>query len=83
MLGGIFPLVTRAMFNRMTFAGASSFLGGVGALLTVVPWVLVFYGPKIRARSKFASVSLKFYDMLVKVSDSYTYLGSDELIGRR
>ena len=58
MLGGIFPLVTAAMFNRLTFAGASSFLGGVGALLTIVPWVLVFYGPRIRARSKFASVSL-------------------------
>lgn len=60
ILGGIFPLVTTAMFNRMTFAGASSFLGGVGAVLTVVPWVLVFYGPKIRARSKFARVSLPF-----------------------
>ncbi|CAF9906830.1 MAG: hypothetical protein ALECFALPRED_002665 [Alectoria fallacina] len=59
MLGGIFPLVTTAMFNHMTFAGASSFLGGVGAVLTVVPWVLVFYGPKIRARSKFASEMLE------------------------
>ena len=29
MLGGVFPLVTGAMFHRMTFAGASSFLGGV------------------------------------------------------
>ena len=55
MLGGVFPLVTGAMFHRMTFAGASSFLGGLGALLTIVPWVLVFYGPRIRARSKFAS----------------------------
>lgn len=27
-----------------------------GALLTLVPWVLVLYGPRIRARSKFASV---------------------------
>lgn len=27
-----------------------------GALLTLVPWVLVLYGPKIRARSKFARV---------------------------
>ena len=56
MLGGVFPLVTVAMFHRMTFAGASSFLGGLGALLTVVPWVLVFFGPRIRARSKIASV---------------------------
>ena len=58
MLGGAFPLVTTAMFKHMTFAGASSFLGGVGAVLTVVPWVLVFFGPKIRARSKFASVRI-------------------------
>lgn len=55
MLGGIFPLVGDAMFNSMTYQGASSFLGGVGTLLTIVPWVLVLYGPKIRARSKFAS----------------------------
>ncbi|KAH6664719.1 MFS multidrug transporter-like protein [Halenospora varia] len=54
MLGGIFPLVTRALFNNLTFQGAASLLGGIGALLTIVPWVLVFYGPKIRARSRFA-----------------------------
>jgi multidrug resistance protein len=54
MLGGVFPLVTAALFNNLTFQGAASLLGGVGALLTVVPWVLVFYGPRIRARSKFA-----------------------------
>lgn len=24
-------------------------------MLTIVPWILVFYGPRIRARSKFAS----------------------------
>ena len=55
MLGGIFPLLAEFMFNSMTYQGASSFLGGVGALLTIVPWVLVFFGPRIRARSKFAS----------------------------
>jgi multidrug resistance protein len=55
IMGGIFPLVTSAMFNNLTFQGAASLLGGIGTLLTIVPWVLVFYGPKIRARSKFAS----------------------------
>ncbi|KAK6430133.1 hypothetical protein LTR95_013716 [Oleoguttula sp. CCFEE 5521] len=55
MLGGAFPLFTAQMFRKMTFQGAGSFLGGLGALLTIVPWVLVFYGPKIRARSRFAS----------------------------
>jgi multidrug resistance protein len=54
MLGGIFPLVTTALFNNLTFQGAASLLGGIGTLLTIVPWVLVLYGPKIRARSKFA-----------------------------
>ena len=54
LLGGVFPLVTGAMFNNLTFQGASSLLGGIGALLTLVPWVLVFFGPKIRAKSKLA-----------------------------
>jgi MFS family permease len=55
ILGGVFPLVTVQMFNGLTFQGAASLLGALAALLTAVPWVLVFYGPKIRARSKFAS----------------------------
>ncbi|KAE9366971.1 MFS multidrug transporter-like protein [Stipitochalara longipes BDJ] len=55
ILGGVFPLVTVQMFNGLTFQGAASLLGGLAALLTIVPWVLVLYGPKIRARSKFAS----------------------------
>ncbi|KAJ5380464.1 Major facilitator superfamily domain general substrate transporter [Penicillium cataractarum] len=55
LLGGIFPLVTTAMFTNLGYPGASSLLGGIGALLTLVPWVLAFYGPKIRAKSKMAS----------------------------
>ena len=35
VIAGVFPLVTSAMFNRMTFAGASSFLGGVVSHLNV------------------------------------------------
>ncbi|KAL8951454.1 MAG: hypothetical protein Q9222_002579 [Ikaeria aurantiellina] len=54
MLGGIFPLIADQMFTAMTYQGASSLLGGIGALLTAVPWVLVFYGPRIRGRSRFA-----------------------------
>lgn len=53
--GGVFPLVTTQMYNNLGFGPASSLLGGIGTLLTVVPWILVFYGPRIRARSKFAS----------------------------
>ncbi|KAF8534523.1 major facilitator superfamily domain-containing protein [Trichophaea hybrida] len=54
MFGAFFPLITDAMYHRMTFQGASSFLGGVGLALSIVPWVLVIYGNKIRERSKFA-----------------------------
>ncbi|ORY02466.1 major facilitator superfamily domain-containing protein [Clohesyomyces aquaticus] len=55
MLGGVFPLITTQMYNKLTYGGASSLLGGIGTLLTLVPWILVFYGPRIRARSKFAT----------------------------
>ncbi|KAK5111103.1 hypothetical protein LTR62_005302 [Meristemomyces frigidus] len=55
LLGGAFPLFTPQMYRALTFQGASSLLGGLAALLTIVPWVLVFYGPRIRARSKIAS----------------------------
>ena len=57
-MGGALPLATNAMFHKMTFAGASSFLGAMGALLTIVPWILVFYGTEIRARSRFAKVGI-------------------------
>ncbi|KAL5363336.1 major facilitator superfamily domain-containing protein [Aspergillus floccosus] len=55
LLGGVFPLITNALFTNLGYPGASSLLGGIGALLTLVPWVLAFYGPKIRAKSKMAS----------------------------
>lgn len=55
MLGAVFPLISSPLFNNLGFAEASSLLGGIGVLLTLVPWVLVSYGPDIRRRSKFAS----------------------------
>ncbi|KAF2863395.1 MFS general substrate transporter [Piedraia hortae CBS 480.64] len=55
MIGGAFPLFTCQMFETLSYQGAGSLLGGLAAVLTVVPWVLVFYGPRIRARSKLAS----------------------------
>jgi len=55
LLGGSFPLYTELLYRRLGIGPASSLLGGIGALLTLVPWVLLFYGPTIRARSKFAS----------------------------
>ena len=54
VLGATIPLYIDQMLERMTFQGGLSFLGGVGVLLTFVPWALVIWGPAIRARSPIA-----------------------------
>ncbi|KAB8336707.1 hypothetical protein FH972_021017 [Carpinus fangiana] len=51
MLGGAFPLFTQQMYVSLGIGGASSLLGGLGLVLTLVPWVLAWKGPKIRART--------------------------------
>lgn len=54
MAAGAFPIFVGTMFRTLTYQGAGSLLGGVSLVLTVVPWILVFYGPRIRAKSKIA-----------------------------
>ncbi|OLN81436.1 putative drug/proton antiporter YHK8-like protein 3 [Colletotrichum chlorophyti] len=54
LLAGVFPLFTNVMFQRLGYGVAGSLLGGVGLLLSLVPWLLCKYGEKIRARSPFA-----------------------------
>ncbi|EXJ96089.1 hypothetical protein A1O1_01215 [Capronia coronata CBS 617.96] len=53
-LAAVFPLFTDQMFRTLGYPAASSLLGGISAVLTLVPWVLLFNGEKIRARSKIA-----------------------------
>lgn len=54
LLGGVFPLVTLPLFENLGIERAGSLLGGIAFGLTFVPWVLVFFGNRIRARSSFA-----------------------------
>ncbi|KAM5344418.1 hypothetical protein ACJ41O_012954 [Fusarium nematophilum] len=54
LLAGIFPLITARMIRDLTLAGTGGLLGGLGLLLTGIPWLLFFYGRRIRARSPFA-----------------------------
>lgn len=54
VLGGIFPLVTLPLFENLGNAHAGAVLGGIALGLTFVPWILVVFGSRIRARSKFA-----------------------------
>lgn len=49
-----FPLFTEQMYNSLGFNWASTLLGLIAALLAPIPIVLFFYGPAIRARSRFA-----------------------------
>ncbi|KAK4071602.1 uncharacterized protein Triagg1_5840 [Trichoderma aggressivum f. europaeum] len=58
VLGGSFPLITSVMFTNLGLRGAGGMLGGIATVLTAIPWVLLIYGERIRARSKFAKVSL-------------------------
>ncbi|KAF4548099.1 Efflux pump-like protein 5 [Elsinoe fawcettii] len=55
LLGGAIPLVIVQMYTDLGFQGASSLLGGIGILLTAVPFALLIWGPRIRAKSKIAS----------------------------
>ena len=68
VLGGVFPLVTRALFTNLGEDAAGGLLGAIATALTVVPWVLVFFGERIRARSKFAVVS--FSELFASLSIS-------------
>ncbi|GME38539.1 MFS transporter [Neofusicoccum parvum] len=54
-LGGVLAPVAGRMFEALGYGGAGSVLGAVAVALTGVPWVLVLYRERIRARSKFAS----------------------------
>ncbi|KAL5000006.1 major facilitator superfamily domain-containing protein [Aspergillus recurvatus] len=58
LMNGVFPLVSRQLFENLGFGPAASLLGGIAAGLCLVPWLLVAFGKNIRRRSRLASESL-------------------------
>jgi hypothetical protein len=42
------------MYDQLTFPVASSVLGAIAAVMAVVIWLLIVFGPRLRARSKVA-----------------------------
>ncbi|KAI0204357.1 major facilitator superfamily domain-containing protein [Astrocystis sublimbata] len=54
ILGGVFPLVVSVLFTNLGENTAGAVLGTIATVLTVVPWILVMFGDKIRQRSKYA-----------------------------
>ena len=53
VFGAFLPLATPALYDNLGYKWASSLLGFIGLLLSVVPIVLLVKGESIRARSPF------------------------------
>ncbi|KAJ5240241.1 hypothetical protein N7468_004860 [Penicillium chermesinum] len=57
--GAAAPLFTNQMFSAMGIGGGGSLIGGVAALLAVIPFLFYKYGKQIRIRSKFAPTQVR------------------------
>ncbi|KAL6238392.1 hypothetical protein BDW75DRAFT_247466 [Aspergillus navahoensis] len=58
LMNGVFPLVSRQLFENLGYGSAGSLLGGIATGLCLVPWLLVVFGKSIRRRSRLASEDL-------------------------
>ncbi|GAA5828309.1 hypothetical protein JCM5353_003296 [Sporobolomyces roseus] len=54
ILGATFPFFGVIMYDTLGFPVASSLLGAIAAVMAGVIWLLIIFGPKLRARSKVA-----------------------------
>ncbi|KII84153.1 hypothetical protein PLICRDRAFT_46519 [Plicaturopsis crispa FD-325 SS-3] len=54
VFAGGFPLFTEVMYTRLGYPQASSLLGALAFAFSVVPFLLIAYGPRIRKRSRVA-----------------------------
>ncbi|KAI1329697.1 MFS general substrate transporter [Xylariaceae sp. FL0255] len=60
VFASVLPLAAKPLISsRLGVLGTGSLLGGIGVLLSVVPWVLLFWGPTIRQRSRLAKVDAR------------------------
>lgn len=58
LMAVVLPLATTPMFARLGVSGACSLLGGLSALMCILPFLFIWKGPDIRARSRFC-IALK------------------------
>ncbi|WWC63519.1 uncharacterized protein I303_106122 [Kwoniella dejecticola CBS 10117] len=54
LFGAAFPLFASQMYEKLGTQWASSLLGFLALVMAPIPIVLMIYGPKLRARSKFS-----------------------------
>ena len=58
LVATVLPLATTPMFRRLGISGACSLLGGLSLLMSVIPFLFIWQGQNIRARSPFC-IALK------------------------
>lgn len=58
LLAVVLPLATTRMFASLGIAGACSLLGGLAAVMCILPWIFIWKGPVIRSKSRFC-IALK------------------------
>ncbi|XP_006464020.1 hypothetical protein AGABI2DRAFT_74658, partial [Agaricus bisporus var. bisporus H97] len=54
IMATVFPLFTTQMYTNLTFKWANTLFGFLALAMIPIPFVLFFYGPSIRQRSKFS-----------------------------
>lgn len=54
----VLPFATTPMFAQLGISGACSLLGGLSLIMCVIPFIFIWKGEEIRARSKFC-IALK------------------------
>lgn len=57
--GSTAPLFTNYMFDALGVGGGGSLIGGVAALLAIIPFAFYKYGERIRIKSRFAPTGQK------------------------
>ncbi|KAI9889972.1 MAG: hypothetical protein M1814_004590 [Vezdaea aestivalis] len=59
LLGACLPFATKAMYSKLGVNWASSLLGFISLVMSIVPFVFIKYGPSMREKSKFCQYLLQ------------------------
>ncbi|KAF7771726.1 hypothetical protein Agabi119p4_6037 [Agaricus bisporus var. burnettii] len=59
LLAAVFPLFTQQMYNKLSYKWANTLFGCIALLMVPIPFVLFYYGPKIRMMSKFSRMAVE------------------------
>ncbi|XP_006455051.1 hypothetical protein AGABI2DRAFT_145318 [Agaricus bisporus var. bisporus H97] len=59
ILATVFPLFTQQMYQKLTYKWANTLFGFLALIMVPIPFVLFYYGPKIRMMSKFSRMAVE------------------------